>query len=101
MNNLADIYIVNRDRDDIIRILKELCGSARYLIATAGANNLKAPYSVTKGTPLQIPCLVSNVPTTTTRRATTHRRNEIRRFFKRLNYLILIKLLNYLIELRR
>ena len=93
---------MTRNNDDVIRILKEVCGSARYLIATAAANNLKPPYRVTKGTSLHIPCWVSNVQTTsTTRRTTTDAGNEIERFFNRFKYLFIIIILNHLIKERR
>ena len=57
---------MTKDRDDIIRILKEVCGSARDLIAAVNANKLKPPYQVYKGASLQLPCVVPTIPTTTT-----------------------------------
>ena len=44
---------MTKDRDDIIRILKEICGSARDLIAAVNANKLKPPYQVYKGASLR------------------------------------------------
>ena len=69
---------MTKDGDDIIRILKAVCGSARDLISAANVNKLKAPYKVYKGTILQLPCVVPAVATTTTttKPTTTTKRNE-------------------------
>lgn len=49
-------YIVSKDPDDLTRILKEVCGSSRNLLANAISNNLKSPYTVNKGQILIIKC---------------------------------------------
>lgn len=56
-------YTVSSPNDNLSRILKEKCGSARLLIENAAANNIKSPYTVVKGSVLEIEC--SNAPKTT------------------------------------
>ena len=62
-------YTVSLTNDDLIRILKEVCGSARYLISNAAANQLKAPYRPNIGKVLDIQC--NDDPRTTTTTTTT------------------------------
>ena len=73
-------YTVSRTNDDLVRILKEVCGSARYLISNAAANQLKAPYRPGIGKVLDIQCnddprttttTTTTKPTTTTKKPTT------------------------------
>lgn len=52
-------------KDDLVRILKEVCSSSRYLLENAKANNLKAPYQVTKGKVLKLQCSAQADPPTT------------------------------------
>ena len=52
----AFLYTVTRDRDDLVRILKETCGSSRYLLQNAMVNNLHKPYNAFKGRKLLIFC---------------------------------------------
>lgn len=49
-------------KDDLVRILKEVCSSSRYLLDNAKANNLKAPYQVTKGKILTLQCSAQAAP---------------------------------------
>lgn len=49
-------YTVSGPNDNLSRILKEKCGSARLLIENAAANNIKSPYTVAKGSVLEIVC---------------------------------------------
>ena len=49
-------YTVKRDRDDMVRILKEVCGSARYLLQNVMANKLRAPYVLGRGRVIRLDC---------------------------------------------
>lgn len=55
----ADSFTGYRDSDDLVRVLKAYCGSARLLLTTAASNNMKAPYSISKGQAVNLPCQVA------------------------------------------